>query len=156
MTPPACSPMPPTDGSRTAGRSLDRPGSVAGAVLRASRLSAGASRAVLAARADVTEQAIQSWEDGSTPLASVPFPQVETLIAALTATGADPAIVADLHAAAWCDLVILAFAALEDTACLLADPMTREVAFGELLAWHMVDRVPARYQPYASPGRSTS
>ena len=156
VTPSACSPMPPTDHSYTAGRFLDRPGAVAGAVLRASRLSAGVGQAVLAARADVTEETVQSWEDGSSPLASVPFPQVETLIAALTATGANPAIVADLHAAAWCDLVIQAFAALEDTACLLADPITREAAFSELLAWHMADRVPARYQPYASPGRSAS
>jgi hypothetical protein len=44
------------------------------------------------------------------------------------------------------------FAALEDTACLLADPITREAAFSELLAWHMADRIPARYQPYGSPG----
>ena len=82
----------------------------------------------------MSEETVQSWEDGSSPLASVHFPQVETLIGALTATGADPAIVADLHAAAWCDLIIVAFATLEDTACLLADPITREVAFGELLA----------------------
>jgi DNA-binding XRE family transcriptional regulator len=101
--------MPPTDDLHSAGRPLDRLGAVAGAVLRASRLSAGVSQAVMAARADVTEETIQSWEDGSSPLASVPFAQVETLAAALTATGADPAIVADLHAAAWCDLVILAF-----------------------------------------------
>ena len=125
-------------------------------MLRASRLSAGVGQAVLAARAGVTEETVQSWEDGSSPLASVPFPQVETLIAALTAIGANPAIVADLHAAAWCDLVIRAFTALEDTSCLLADPITREAAFSELLAWHMADRVPARYQPYASPGRSAS
>ena len=40
----------------------------------------------------------------------------------------------------------------EDTTCLMADPLSRDVAFGELLLWSLADHIPPRYQPYASPG----
>lgn len=128
------------------------PGVVAGAVLRAARLSAGLSETLLAAAADVSEATIRSWEDGSQPMASVPAPQTERLEAALMAGGADPRLVTDLDAAAWCDLVILAIAGSEDAGCLLADPLAREDAFCELLAWAITGRPPARHRPYAAPG----
>jgi hypothetical protein len=127
-------------------------GAVAGAVLRAARLSAGSSEMLLATAAGVEEAAVRAWEDGTDPLASVPVPQVGRLKAALRAAGAEPRLVADLDAATWCDLVILAITAGEDAVCLLADPLVREEAFADLLTWSLAGRVPARYRPYYTPG----
>jgi len=138
-----------------ASRHLARPGAVAGAVLRAARLSAGITETVLATASGVGADTIRSWEDGTSPLASVPVPQVDRLAAALSASGAAPQLITDLDAAAWCDLVILAITGRrydEDAICLLADPVTSSDAFSELLAWCLADRVPARYRLYANRG----
>jgi Holliday junction resolvasome RuvABC ATP-dependent DNA helicase subunit len=54
-----------------------------------------------------------------------------------------------LAAASWCDLVILAIVGHEDISCLMADPVTRETAFSELLTWSIGGQVPDRYEPYA-------
>jgi transcriptional regulator with XRE-family HTH domain len=129
-----------------------RPGIVAGAVLRSARLSAGLSQENLAAVTGVSEETIRAWEDGSSPLASVPAPRIATLEASLKASGADSNLVADLGIAAWCDLVILAIAHHEATACLMADPIAVDPAFAELLAWCLTGRVPERHQPYAGSG----
>jgi hypothetical protein len=138
--------------SRRVGHGSGRPGVVAGAVLRSARLSAALSSAILAATLGVGEETVRAWEEGSAPLALVPHPQVEEVEASLSDAGADPHLVADFGAAAWCDLVIVAIADDEDTACLLADPVTSDVAFGELLAWSLAGHVPARYRPYADLG----
>jgi DNA-binding XRE family transcriptional regulator len=129
-----------------------RPGIVAGAVLRSARLSADLSREDLAEMIGASEETIRAWEDGSSPLASVPLPDVAMLEASLTASGADPNLVADLGVAAWCDLVILAVVHGEDTACLMADPIAVDPAFAELLAWCLAGRVPDRHQPHVEPG----
>jgi hypothetical protein len=39
----------------------------------------------------------------------------------------------------------------EDTTCLMADPLSRNVAFGELLLWSLTGHTPPCYQPYANP-----
>jgi transcriptional regulator with XRE-family HTH domain len=153
MTPKARRDDRSADATGQASRHLTRHGAVAGTVLRGARLSAGISEAALAAASGDTEDAIRSWEDGTSPLASVPIPQVDRLAAALSASGADPQLIADLGAAAWCDLVILAITGNhydEDAICLLADPLASSDAFSELLAWYLVGRVPARYGPYAA------
>jgi hypothetical protein len=97
----------------------------------------------------VSEEMVRAWEEGSSPLASVPLPRVVTLEASLRRSGASARLVADLAAASWCDLVILAIAEHEDITGLIADPVTRETAFGELLTWSLAGHVPDRYQPYA-------
>lgn len=125
-------------------------GVVAGTVLRAARLSAGLSQAALATAATVTPGIVRSWENGSRPLASVPMPDVAQLETALRVHGADQQLIADLCAAAWCDLIILAVADHEDPTCLIADPVTSEVPFRELLTWSLTGSVPARYRPYAA------
>ena len=129
-----------------------RRGIVAAAVLRAACLSARMSKAFIARASGVSEDTIQSWEDGTRALASVPVPQLERLEAALLTAGAEPALVADLYAAAWCDLVLAAIAADEDTALLLADPAASRDAFRELLAWAVSGQVPARYHRYSPAG----
>ncbi|MGH3276862.1 MAG: helix-turn-helix domain-containing protein [Streptosporangiaceae bacterium] len=126
------------------------PGAVAGAVLRAARLSAGLTEARLAIAAGLPLKTIREWEEGSSPLAAVPLAEVERLEAALRKTGADPRVVADFTTAAWCDLVILAMINDEDTSCLMADPISRDVAFGELLLWSLAGHIPPRYQPYTT------
>ena len=131
---------------------VSRPGIVAGAVLRAGRLSSGLSDALLAAAVDVDVATINAWEDGSEPLASVPYPHVERLEAALRTAGAERQLVADLDAAIWYDLVALALNGDGDTGCLMADPVASGEAFRELLAWFLAGRVPNRYRPYASAG----
>ena len=132
---------------------VSRPGIVAGAVLRAGRLSSGLSEALLAAAVDVDVATIHAWEDGSQPLASVPYPHVERLEAALRTAGAEPQLVADLDAAVWCDLAILALNGDGDMACLLADPVASQEAFRELLAWSLTGHAPDRYRPYATSAR---
>ena len=130
---------------------LTRPGLVAAAVLRATRLSASIDEASLAAAAQVTERTVWAWERGSAPLASIPAPTLDKLQAALSDAGADPTLVADFSAAAWCDLVILAVTQNADTSCLVADPLASETAFGELLAWALAGQIPARYRALRHP-----
>jgi transcriptional regulator with XRE-family HTH domain len=125
------------------------PGVVAGAVLRAARLSAGLSVSRLAAEADVDESTIRRWEDGSTSLAFAPYSQIEQLRATLQAAGSELQLIADLDVATWCDLVILALTGDGDVTCLLADPVTHEDSFRELLGWALTGRVPSRYRRYA-------
>jgi transcriptional regulator with XRE-family HTH domain len=126
------------------------PGVVTSAVLQAARLSAGLTQARLAIAASLPLKTIQEWEEGSSQLAAVPFPEVERLQAVLRKAGADPRVVADFNAAAWCDLVILAMSNDEDTTCLMADPISREAAFGELLLWSLAGHIPLRYRPYTT------
>jgi hypothetical protein len=135
--------------SSSANRSF-LPGVVAGAVLRAARLSADMSEARLAIAAALPVKAIRDWEDGSSLLTTVPLPEVERLQATLRKAGADPRLVADFAAAAWCDLVVVAMINDEDTACLMADPLSSDVAFGELLLWSLAGHIPPRYQPYST------
>jgi hypothetical protein len=99
----------------------------------------------------VSQEMVRAWEEGSSPLASVPLPRVATLEASLRHSGANARLVADLVAASWCDLVILAVADHENITGLMADPVTRETAFSELLAWYLAGPVPHRYQPYTDP-----
>jgi hypothetical protein len=80
------------------------------------------------------------------------LPEVERLQAALRKAGAAHRLVADFGAASWCDLVILAMINDEDTTCLMADPLSREAAFGEFLLWSLGGHIPPRYRPYADPG----
>lgn len=129
---------------------------VAGAVLRSARRSTRVSRARIAATCSVPESTIQAWEDGSSPLASAPMPRIEAVIAALHDAGACRLLTADLVVAAWCDLVIAAVAASEDVTSLLADPITTEKPFRELMAWCLNGRVPLRHRPYAAMGRLIS
>ena len=68
-------------------------------------------------------------------------PQLERLEEALLAAGAEPALVADLCAACWCDLALAAIAAGEDATVLLADPIARTDVFWELLAWAAAGQV---------------
>jgi hypothetical protein len=75
------------------------PGVVAGAVLRAARLSAGMSEARLAIVAALPLKAIRDWEEGSSLLAAVPLREVDRLQTALRKAGADPRLVADFGAA---------------------------------------------------------
>ena len=134
------------------GRGTWRPGVVAGMVLRAARLSAQVTEESLAGASGVSQDTIRAWEEGSAPLASVPLPEVENLQAALRRAGANPHVVADFVAAAWCDLYIGALADDEDTTCLMADPISHDVAFGELMLWALGGHIPPRYQPYAEQG----
>ena len=138
------------DRARTGG---PRPGIVAAAVLRAACASARMSEAFIARETGVSADTLRSWADGTRALASVPVPQLERLEGALLTAGAEPALVADLYAAGWCDLVLAAVAAGEDTALLLADPLARTGAFRELLAWAATGQVPARYSRHAPAGR---
>ncbi len=80
------------------------------------------------------------------------MPQVEAVIAALHQAGACRLLTADLVVAAWCDVVIATVAVSENVTCLLADPITADGAFGELMAWCLEGRVPQRYRPYAVTG----
>jgi hypothetical protein len=136
--------------ARPTSRSVAPSSSVAGVVLYSTRRSARASRARIAAACSVTENTIGAWEGGTSPLASVPMPQIEVLIAALHQAGACRRLTADLIPAAWCDLIIASVAEHEAITCLLADPITVKATFRELLAWCMEGHMPARYRPYAT------
>jgi hypothetical protein len=135
----------------TAARVVSRPGVVAGTVLRAARLSAGLSEKLLSAAVGANEATIHAWEDGSDPLAFAVYPRIERLEAALRSAGSDPRFVADLDAAAWCDLVLLALSGNGDVSCLLADPIVGKDRFRELLAWPLVGIMPRRYAHMSAP-----
>jgi transcriptional regulator with XRE-family HTH domain len=126
--------------------------SVAGAVLRSARRSAHISQARLATACGVTENIIRTWENGSSPLAAVPMPQIVVLIDALLEAGACRPLTVDLTVAIWCDLIITAVAASEDVTCMLADSIAAEDVFDELMAWCLEGRIPQRHLPYAGPG----
>ena len=137
--------------SRQHRQSLARPGAGAGAVLRAARRSAHASTTVLAAAAGVPKNTITSWENGSRSLANQPSPDLQRLTSALAALGADPQLTGDLDAAAWCDLIFAHVSQHEDITCLLAEPITNEPAFRDLLAWSLTGQIPARYIRFLPP-----
>ena len=149
--------MTPSASHTRSNRHCNRPASqghsgiVAGTVLRCARLSAGVSRAELAATMSVKKEMVRAWEEGSSPLASVPLPQVATLETSLRRSGANAHLVADLTAASWCDLIVVAVADHEDITGLMADPITRETAFSQLLTWCLAGPVPHRYLRYADP-----
>jgi DNA-binding XRE family transcriptional regulator len=127
-------------------------GIVAGTVLRAARLSTSLSQSQLAVAVDADEAAVAAWEDGTEPLATLPYAVVERLEATLAAARADSALVRDLTAATWCDLVIEAIANSEDIQCLMSDPIATEQAFAELVSWSIGGDRPDRYSPYVGPG----
>ena len=124
-----------------------RPATVAGSVFRAACQSAPVSDEALASASGLRPEDIRALEDGSEALASMPLPEVSHLQNALRQAGADPQLVADIVAAAWCDVVLEAMFNGEDMSCLMADPISRETAFGELFLWSLGGQVPARYLP---------
>lgn len=128
----------------------DHKGLVAAAVLWSARRSAGLTSEQLAETAGVDKTDILSWERGTEPLASMPVTHLDRLKEALRTAGARPELVADLDAACWCDLVVEAIVRHEDISCLLADPLARDAAFKDLLAWVVADAMPARYTGVAS------
>jgi hypothetical protein len=121
-------------------------------VLRAARTSAGVTETCLAAAAGADEDEVRCWENGTRPLSAIPLPRFERLEAILVSLGGQPPLAADLAAAAWCDLIIQAISHAEDVTCLLADPITTENGFHDLLAWALTGHAPARYRPYVVPG----
>ncbi len=139
------------DASHRRHSTLSRPGAIAGAVLQAARLSADVTKNTLAAAAGVTRNTIRAWENGSSPLSAVPAPDIQRLETALGNCGADQHLVTDLAAAVWCDLIMTAMDEDEDISCLLADPITGEQAFRELLSWALTGQIPARYRRYFAP-----
>lgn len=143
--------VPTADGTEE-NRPASPPGIVAGTALRAARLSARLTQAQLGEAIGVDEPSIAGWEDGTDPLAAVPYPVLERLEAELAAASGEPGLVRDLTIAIWCDLVITAIADSQDISCLLTDPTAAEEAFGELLAWSAGGHRPDRYRPYAGPG----
>jgi DNA-binding transcriptional regulator YiaG len=131
-----------------------RPGTVAGTVLNCARRSAALSTAGLARISGINGRTLRAWDDGRSPLSSATLPLLNSLTTALVQSGADEPLVADLETAAWCDLVIQAVRSEDDdVTCLVADPAAREEPFRELVIWSVIGHVPARYRPYAQPGR---
>ena len=127
-------------------------GIVGGTVLRAARLSAGLTQGQLAAALGADESSVAAWENGTEMLATLPYAVAERLEGTLAAVGADPALVRDLTAATWCDLVIEAITGSEDIRCLMCDPIATEQAFAELVAWSISGDTPDRYSRYVGPG----
>lgn len=124
-------------------------GRIAGAVLRAARLSAGLSPRQLATALGLADTLILFWENGAEPLACVPVPRIDRLKTALRTAGAEAPLIADLDAA-WCDLVGQALIVREDASCLLADPLAQQPAFAELLLWLVGGKIPSRYSRFVS------
>jgi hypothetical protein len=120
--------------------------SVAGAVLRAARNSAGISRATLAAMIGITGDAISVWERRPGQLASAPPSDVRRLQAALSGAGASRQMIADIEIAACCDLVVQAISRGESNTSSTGDTVPLATAFAELLIWAVIGRTPTRYR----------
>jgi hypothetical protein len=130
-------------------------GAVAGAVLRAARVSARLSTQRFAALLLVAPAAAKGWEQGVQPLATVPGDCMDRIVAVLRDASADEAIVADLHVAAWCDMTIDCVTREPDshlTAAILTDELAWADNFRELLAWALTGTTPASYSRYSTDG----
>lgn len=132
-----------------------RPGTVAGTILNCARQSAALSTADLARLSGINVRTLRAWEDGRSPLSSATLPLLNGLTTALVDGGAADLLVADLETAAWCDLVIQAIRDGDDVTYLVADPAAQQESFRELMIWSVIGHVPARFRPYARPGRLT-
>jgi transcriptional regulator with XRE-family HTH domain len=129
-------------------------GIIGGAVITAARRSGHLTRPKLARLLNVSTASLRAWENGSTPLFSVPYGQLQQLAEALGGAGAQVGQeLGELLLAAQCDLLLAGMLqGFEDYAEVPpteGDSADAEVARG-LLRWALAGVIPERYRQCAS------
>jgi transcriptional regulator with XRE-family HTH domain len=149
---------PAVPGQFRASRAGDRPdhvsppGVIGGAVIAATRRSAGLSRRRLARSLTVTPATLRAWETGALPLYYVSYDQLRDLASQLAEPGA---ALDGLLLASQCDLLVAGMlGGFEDYA--EVPPVDHESA-GEsarsLLRWALAGEVPEQYRRHAQSGQ---
>jgi transcriptional regulator with XRE-family HTH domain len=135
---------------------LSAPGVIGGAVIKASRRSAGLSRPDLARMLAVSPRTVRTWENGTRPLFSVRYDRLCQIADALRNAGARVGQELDeLVLASQCDLLIAGILrGSEDHAEVPAvdEEGTENDAARNLLRWALTGAVPDRYRAYVRTG----
>ena len=132
------------------------PGVIGAAIIKTARRSARLTRRRLARAAAVSPATVREWENGTLPLYSVGYRELRHLAETLASAGASVgANVADLTAAAQCDLLITGMLhGFEDYAEVppVEEPGHRGDLARELLRWALAGILPDRFGGLANPG----
>jgi len=132
------------------------PGAIGGAVIKASRRSAGLSRRQLARKMTVSPAAVRRWENGSSPLFCTSYDQLRRLAAALDQRHAGARCDLDeLLLASQCDLLVTGMLRrFEDYAEVppIDEPTEEGEHARDLLRWALMGVTPAKYRLAATTG----
>jgi len=130
------------------------PGAIGGALIKASRRSAGLSRRQLAREMTASQATVRSWENGTSPLFCMAYDQLRRLAATLVQRHAPAACdLGELLLASQCDLLLTGMLrGFEDYA--EVPPIDERTPEGEhardLLRWALTGIVPDKYRPHAA------
>lgn len=132
-------------------------GVIGAAVVQAARRSAHLTRPRLARQLNVSVATVRSWENGTIPLFSVPYGQLQQLAQILDRAGAQVGTeLGDLLLASRCDLLLTGMLnGFEDYAEVppIDESGIEAESARSLLRWALAGQVPDRYRQYASPRR---
>ena len=130
------------------------PGAIGGAVIKASRHSAGLSRRQLARQMTVSSATVRRWEDGTCPLFCMNYDQLRRLAAALDQQNAGATYdLGELLLASQCDLLVTGMLrGFEDYAEVppIDEPTPEGDHARDLLRWALTGIVPDKYRPHAA------
>ena len=125
------------------------PGVIAGAVIRAGRLSANITRRHLARNLSVRQATIRGWEAGTIPLSGVPYGQICLLAKALTSAGSAIGIgLNELLLACQCDVMIAGMLSGDENYAEvppIGENTPEGKAASALLRWAAQGAVPSEY-----------
>jgi transcriptional regulator with XRE-family HTH domain len=129
------------------------PGVIAGAVLRAARLSASLTRRRLARKLCVRQATVRRWENGTMPLFDVPHGQLRQVAETLNSSGATVGNdLNELLLASQCDMLIIGMlSGAENYAEVppIGERTGEGAAADALLRWAAQGAVPAKYAKLA-------
>ena len=127
------------------------PGAIGGALIKASRRSAGLSRRQLAREMTASQATVRSWENGTSPLFCMSYDQLRRLAAALDqGHGLAPSGLGELLLASQCDLLLTGMLrGFEDYAEVppIDEPSEEGEHARDLLRWALTGIVPGKYRP---------
>jgi transcriptional regulator with XRE-family HTH domain len=132
-------------------------GVIGAAVVQAARRSAHLTRRHLARLLDVSVATVRAWENGTIPLFSVPYGELQQLSEAFGSAGARVGHeTGELLLASRCDLLLTGVLhGFEDYAEVppIDEDGTEAETARELLHWALAGAVPERYRQYAQLGQ---
>jgi transcriptional regulator with XRE-family HTH domain len=132
-------------------------GVIGAAVVQAARRSAHLTRRRLARLLNVRAATVRSWENGTIPLFSVPYGELQQLSETFSRAGARVGHeLGELLLASRCDLLLTGMLhGFEDYAEVppIDEDGTEAETARELLRWALAGAVPERYRQYAQLGR---
>lgn len=136
---------------------VSQPGVIGAAVVRAARRSAHLTRPRLARLLKVRVATVRSWENGTIPLFSLPYGELQQLSETFSRAGARVRHeLGELLLASRCDLLLTGMLhGFEDYAEVppIDEDGTEAETARELLHWALTGAVPERYRPYAQLGQ---